>query len=277
MPPLWTATGSGSSSRRSAQATMIASGSVLGTVQETVALEHRVLVPPQLSGRVTDIVASGPHRVVDTVARLELTGWLASEPQSVSYMAGSAPPAVRRATASGTADADRSACSRHILPAASRRSVWNAGRIRNRQDHHAAAAVQVGPCRRHRVRRVRRAWQRDDGNAVEAAESRGPALRPSSRRSDGSGREHVEHAGAGARGLDLYRRHDCRVLPRHGVSRRAARRQHVPLGGSVARDLRSARRDARRGGLSPVSVEPSGELLRACRPRADARRPGRDP
>jgi len=48
-------------------------GDVLGTVQETPMIEHRVLVPPNLSGQVADI-SDGSHRVVDTVARLSTGG-----------------------------------------------------------------------------------------------------------------------------------------------------------------------------------------------------------
>ena len=45
-------------------------GGALGTVQETTALTHRVLVPPHVSGRLVDVVAPGPRRVVDVVASL---------------------------------------------------------------------------------------------------------------------------------------------------------------------------------------------------------------
>jgi V/A-type H+-transporting ATPase subunit A len=45
-------------------------GSILGTVAETAALEHRVLVPPHLSGRIAEIVSIGPYRIADVIARL---------------------------------------------------------------------------------------------------------------------------------------------------------------------------------------------------------------
>jgi len=45
-------------------------GSVIGTVQETAALEHRILVPPGTRGVVAEITA-GEYTVVDCVARLE--------------------------------------------------------------------------------------------------------------------------------------------------------------------------------------------------------------
>lgn len=49
---------------------IVTGGSVIGTVQETPALEHRVLLPPHLSGRVADIVPAGPRRLTDPVATL---------------------------------------------------------------------------------------------------------------------------------------------------------------------------------------------------------------
>jgi V/A-type H+/Na+-transporting ATPase subunit A len=45
-------------------------GSVLGTVRETPALVHRVLVPPHKAGRVVEIAKPGPHRIADVIATL---------------------------------------------------------------------------------------------------------------------------------------------------------------------------------------------------------------
>lgn len=49
---------------------LVSGGAVLGVVAETRALEHRVLVPPGLSGTLREVI-SGPRRVADTIARLE--------------------------------------------------------------------------------------------------------------------------------------------------------------------------------------------------------------
>ncbi|MFI5177988.1 MAG: V-type ATP synthase subunit A [Vicinamibacterales bacterium] len=49
----------------------VSGGDVIGTVPETPALEHRVLVPPPLAGTLTDIVAPGAYRVSDVVGHLE--------------------------------------------------------------------------------------------------------------------------------------------------------------------------------------------------------------
>ncbi|MFQ5913368.1 MAG: V-type ATP synthase subunit A [Nitrospinota bacterium] len=49
------------------QGSVVQTGDVLGTVQETEATEHRILVPPEVSGSVEEI-RSGGMRVEDTVA-----------------------------------------------------------------------------------------------------------------------------------------------------------------------------------------------------------------
>jgi len=45
-------------------------GAIAGTVRETTAIDHRVLVPPDLSGVVAEIVEPGPHRVADVIATI---------------------------------------------------------------------------------------------------------------------------------------------------------------------------------------------------------------
>lgn len=46
-------------------------GTVLGTVPETPLLEHRVMVPPDISGRLTWVAREGDYTVVDPIARLQ--------------------------------------------------------------------------------------------------------------------------------------------------------------------------------------------------------------
>jgi len=45
-------------------------GSVLGTVQETPSIEHRVMVPPGIEGELLSLVAAGNYTVEDTIARV---------------------------------------------------------------------------------------------------------------------------------------------------------------------------------------------------------------
>jgi len=46
-------------------------GTIIGTVQETDRVEHRILVPPGREGTVTEVVPPGEYRVDETVVRLE--------------------------------------------------------------------------------------------------------------------------------------------------------------------------------------------------------------
>ena len=47
------------------------SGDVLSTVQETAAVEHRILVPPGVAGMVKTIAAEGEYTVEDTIAVID--------------------------------------------------------------------------------------------------------------------------------------------------------------------------------------------------------------
>jgi V/A-type H+-transporting ATPase subunit A len=48
----------------------VAPGQAIGVVQETAALAHPILVPPDVAGRVATIADAGPRRVTDVVARV---------------------------------------------------------------------------------------------------------------------------------------------------------------------------------------------------------------
>ena len=77
-----------------AVAERVDAGDVLGTVQETVALAHRILVPPGLAGTVTD-VRGGRARIDDPVVWIDgnpltmLSRWPAAVPRR--FRAASAP------------------------------------------------------------------------------------------------------------------------------------------------------------------------------------------
>jgi V/A-type H+-transporting ATPase subunit A len=49
-------------------------GTIIGTVRETDLIEHRILVPPRLDGKLVDIVAEGEYTVEDVVARIDTGG-----------------------------------------------------------------------------------------------------------------------------------------------------------------------------------------------------------
>ena len=49
----------------------VSGGDVLGTVQETSVFLHKILVPPNIQGKLIDIVASGEYTIKDVIAKVE--------------------------------------------------------------------------------------------------------------------------------------------------------------------------------------------------------------
>ncbi len=49
-------------------------GDVLGTVTETALIEHRVLIPPAIQGKLVDIVPEGDYTIIDNIVTLETGG-----------------------------------------------------------------------------------------------------------------------------------------------------------------------------------------------------------
>lgn len=49
-------------------------GDILGTVQETPLIEHRVLVPPNYHGSIKEIVSEGDYTIEETIAKLDMNG-----------------------------------------------------------------------------------------------------------------------------------------------------------------------------------------------------------
>jgi len=49
----------------------LVSGDIIGTVQETDLVEHRIMVPIGLSGKLTKIAAKGDYTIVETIATIE--------------------------------------------------------------------------------------------------------------------------------------------------------------------------------------------------------------
>ena len=169
----------------------------------------------------------------------------------------------REAPAGQRADDHRPAHPRHAVPGRARRPRRAARRLRHRQDRAAGSARQVVRRRRDRLRRLRRARQRDGRGARRVPEARGPAHRPAAGRAHGDHRQHVEHAGRGARGEHLHGDLGRRVFPRPGPARRADGRLDEPLGRGAARGLGAPGRAARRSGLSRVPQFAARRVLRA--------------
>jgi V/A-type H+-transporting ATPase subunit A len=54
--------------------TMLSGGDILGTVAETDLVEHRIMVPPTLQGKLVDIAPKGDYTIIEVIATLESNG-----------------------------------------------------------------------------------------------------------------------------------------------------------------------------------------------------------
>ena len=52
----------------------IVGGDIIGVVPETLAIEHRILVPPNIEGKVTWVAEEGEYTIEDVIAKLESNG-----------------------------------------------------------------------------------------------------------------------------------------------------------------------------------------------------------
>ena len=246
-------------------------GSIIGDATGPSGRVQAVVAPPGVGGEVVAVAAPGDHPDDATVCTVRVAGggtrelsmchdWPVRDPAP-----GPAPAAGDRAAGHRPAD--------HRLPVSggARRQGGRAGRVRHRQDGAARSAGQGLQRRRHRLSRLRRARQRNGGRARRIPAARRSADRAAADGTHGDHRQHVEHAGRGARGVDLFRDHRRRIFPRPGLARGADGRLDQPLGRGAARSLRPLRRASRRRRLSRVPVEPPRRLLRARGHRRAAR------
>ncbi len=51
---------------------LLQGGDVLGTVQETASITHRILVPPKVQGEILELAATGDYRIEDVIAHVRL-------------------------------------------------------------------------------------------------------------------------------------------------------------------------------------------------------------
>ena len=240
-------------------------------VQETQTIRTASWCRPASTGELLDIIAAGEYTVEHVLARVRDAD-RATSTSSSCFTAGRC--ACRALTASATTRAvaadHRAAHPRHLLPAAEGRQGGGARTVRRRQDRGAAADRALVQRRHRDLRRLRRARQRAGGRAGNLPELTDPLHRPPADGTHAAGGQHLQHAGGGARSLDLCRHDDGRVLPRPGLRRGDGGRFHQPLGRGAARSRRPPRADAGGGGLPRLSgLAPRG-LLRT-------RGAGRDP
>ena len=152
----------------------VAAGAVLGEVPETEAITFRALVPPGLGGTLEWIAPAGEYTVADPIARVS-----GEDGHLAHAVAG---PAAAAGRASACAPTSRCCTGQRALdlffPIARGGSAAVPGGFGTGQDRPAPADREVVRRRRDRLRRLRRARQRDGRRPRGDGRARGPAHRP---------------------------------------------------------------------------------------------------
>ena len=136
-------------------------GDVIGVVQETVVVEHRIMVPYGVEGVITDI-QEGEFTITGHCLYSE-------ERRCVSeYLHAAKVAGPQRAALSNKASARRAAYygparDGHILPDCKGRRRGDSGAVRQWKNRCPAPAGEVGRCGYRHLYRLRRTRQRNDG------------------------------------------------------------------------------------------------------------------
>jgi V/A-type H+-transporting ATPase subunit A len=80
--------------------TGLASGDVIGTVTETALVEHRILVPPNIQGKLTQIAKRGNYTITEPIATIETNGTKINLPMLQKWPVRKPRPNSRRLSAS---------------------------------------------------------------------------------------------------------------------------------------------------------------------------------
>eukprot|EP00690_Seculamonas_sp_ecuadoriensis_P000858 EC813661.1.p1 GENE.EC813661.1~~EC813661.1.p1 ORF type:complete len:145 (+),score=21.40 EC813661.1:115-549(+) len=135
---------------------IVSAGDLFGNVHENSLLEHRIMLPPNMSGRLTYVAPAGTYTIEDTVLELEDADGVKHKVTMMHKWPVRTPPRGREARRFLPA-AHRSACARLALPVRARWHVRHSGCLRLRQDCDFAGSVQVLELAVHYLRRLRRA------------------------------------------------------------------------------------------------------------------------
>ena len=129
-------------------------GDILGTVQETEAVLHKIMVPPNVEGQLTWI-HSGEANVVQTIAKLVTSKGETVELPMLAEVAGAYRQALRKEDGPYRAHDNRTAGYRHPVPGSKGRRGGCSGALRQRQDGSSASACKVGRRGHNRIRGLR--------------------------------------------------------------------------------------------------------------------------
>ena len=170
----------------------LTAGDVLGTVQETEIVTHKIMVPPGVSGRLTWIF-EGEANIVTPIAKLEKDGKEVELPMLQRWPVRRGrpykeklPPTEPMVTGQRVIDT--------LFPVAKGGVAAVPGPFGSGQDRGPAPAGQVVRRGHHRLRGLRRARQRDDRRAHGVPGAEGPQDGSFPDEADHPHRQHLGHA-----------------------------------------------------------------------------------
>ena len=236
----------------------VEAGDIIGTVQETLIIEHKIMVPYGVKGTVKEI-KSGEFTVEETVAVIEtengekeltmMQKWPVRRGRPYQTKL---PPVKPLITGQRVVDAFFPIAKGGVAavpgPFGSGKTV-----IQHQLAKWAEAdiVVYIGCGER--------------GNEMTDVLNEFPELKDPNRAlpdaADRADCQYFGYAGSSPRGIDLHGYHDRRVFPRHGLFGGTDGGFHLPMGGGAARDVGTSGRDAGRGRLSGLLRKPSGTVL----------------
>ena len=150
----------------------LVAGDVLGTVQETSAILHKIMVPYGISGEVLS-VESGLHVVTDVIATIrDEKGKIHELTMIQRWPVRIARPYTRKYVPSRPMNSGQR---RHPVPHRQGRHRRRPRPLRLRQDRGPAPAGQVVRRGHRHLHRLRRARQRDDGRTQRVPRTHRPA------------------------------------------------------------------------------------------------------
>ena len=149
----------------------VSAGDVLGTVQETEAVLHKIMVPNGVSGKVTWIY-SGEANVLEPIAKIATDKGEIELPMLQKWPVRRGRPYKEKLAPT---EPMVTGGNRHAVPRCKGRRGGGSRAVRQRKDGCAASACQVGRCGHYSIRRLRRTRQRNDGRAYGVPRTQGSA------------------------------------------------------------------------------------------------------
>ena len=163
-------------------------GDVLGTVQETESILHKIMLPPGMEGTLVSI-ESGSFTVTQTIAVLKKAdGSLVELPMMQKWPVRVGRPYRRKYPPHSPLQSGQRIVDTFF-------PVAHSGALRFRQDGDAACAGQMVGCGPGCLHRLRRARQRDDRRAARVSRTGRPAHRAIFDEAHSADRQHLRHAG----------------------------------------------------------------------------------